>query len=50
MAHDITIDAVRLALGMQQLRAEVAGANMPVGHPLFPELKTLRDRLSGHLQ
>jgi flagellar basal-body rod protein FlgB len=28
MAHDITIDAVRLALGMQQLRAEVAGANI----------------------
>jgi flagellar basal-body rod protein FlgB len=28
MAHDITLDAVRLALGMQQLRAEVAGANI----------------------
>jgi tetratricopeptide (TPR) repeat protein len=26
---------------------EVAGANMPVGHPLFPQLKSLRDRLSG---
>lgn len=28
MAHDITIEAVRLALGMQQLRAEVAGSNI----------------------
>jgi flagellar basal-body rod protein FlgB len=31
MAHDITLDAVRLALGMQQLRAEVASANIAHG-------------------
>lgn len=28
MAHDITLDAVRLALGMQQRRAEVASTNI----------------------
>lgn len=35
MAHELTIDAVRLALGMQQLRAEVAGAN--IAHAASPE-------------
>lgn len=28
MAHDITVEAVRLALGLQQLRAEVASNNI----------------------
>lgn len=28
MAHDITVEAVRLALGVQQLRAEVASSNI----------------------
>lgn len=32
MATDITVDAVRLALGLQQLRAEVASGNIAHGN------------------
>lgn len=51
MASDITIDAVRLALGGQQLRAEVAAANIAgAATPGFRANRVDLTGLQGHLQ
>lgn len=51
MASDITIDAVRLALGGQQLRAEVAAANIAgASTPGFRANRVDLAGLQSHLQ